>query len=108
MAAKSLHLAASRGPSSGTRSSQSGGCGTDQEASDWIQPAMSDEWSTIVESASVSGTSKPSSSNTVITATANPRRPHNTDCTRIIRGQVATTIMVAQITAGRNGRNTQK
>ena len=43
----------------------------------------------------------------VITATARPRRPPRRPCTARITGHVATTIMVAQISAGRNGRSTQ-
>ena len=39
--------------------------------------------------------------------TASQRRPHSIACTRSMSGHVATTIMVAQITAGRNGRKIQ-
>ena len=43
----------------------------------------------------------------VITITARTRRPPRRLCTARIMGHVATTIMVAQISAGRNGRSTQ-
>src|SRR5437667_10099244 len=108
MAETSFHLAVSREPTRGSRSTQSGGGGTDHVASHCAPLAMSCEYATIVVRASASGTIRPSSNTIVITATANPRRPHSADWTRSIRGQVATTIMVAQTNAGRNGRKTQK
>ena len=44
----------------------------------------------------------------VMTATAKPRRSPRRRSTQRISGQVATTIMTAQIAAGRNGLSTQK
>src|SRR5262249_1872569 len=108
MAATSFHLVTRRWPISGSRPTQSGGGGTDQVASCCTPPAMSSEYEMIVVRAKVSGTSRPSSNTTVITATASPRRPHSTDCARTSSGHVATTIMIAQTTAGRNGRKIQK
>ena len=60
------------------------------------------------ETESAAETSKPSSNPTVITATAIPRRPHSADCTRTISGHVATTIMVAQISADKRCRRAQQ
>ena len=63
----------------------------------WISVAM----------ASVTGTTNSSSSITVITTTAGSLRCHRRACRRSISGQVATTIVVAQMPAPMNGRKTQ-
>src|SRR5262249_921465 len=57
---------------------------------------------------SQNGTTNTSKRAIVMTATAIPRIFHSRRCTCIISGQVATTSVVAQMTAGRNGRNIQK
>ena len=44
----------------------------------------------------------------IMTATASPRLFQSIDWTRSSNGQVATTMMVAQISARRNGWRTQK
>ena len=55
----------------------------------------------------VSGTIRIASRPSVITATAGARRPPNALSTRRIIGQVATTIIVAQTKAARNGDRIQ-
>ena len=40
--------------------------------------------------------------------TASPRRPHSIVSTRVISGQVVTTIVIAQINAGMKGLSTQR
>jgi len=59
----------------------------------------------MVAMASDSGTTSTSNRRSVITNTASDRFPHSRAWMPSITGQVATTTMVAQITAGRNGRN---
>jgi hypothetical protein len=61
----------------------------------------------MVAMASDSGTTSASSRMSVITNTASARFPHSRAWMPSITGQVATTTMVAQITAGRNGLNIQ-
>ena len=57
--------------------------------------------------ASTSGTMKTSSITIVITTTAGARLPPSQPCMRSIIGQVATTIVMAQMKEARNGRRTQ-
>ena len=58
----------------------------------------------MVPIAADSGTTSTSSRTTDITVTASQRRPPAQRCTLISSGQVATTIMIAQMIAPRNGR----
>jgi hypothetical protein len=58
--------------------------------------------------ASAMGPRMMASMTAVMIATAKLRRPPRRRSTHRISGQVATTIMTAQITAGRNGLSTQK
>ncbi len=68
------------------------------------QPIRRSDSTTIVTMASDSGTTKTSSSVEVISVVASQRRPHSRSCSQRSAGQVATTTIVAQITAPRNGR----
>ena len=61
----------------------------------------------IVAIASQNGNTKISSNAIVITATASPRLCQSRSWTCSMMGQVATTRVVAQITAGKNGHNIQ-
>ena len=59
---------------------------------------------TIVPMASANGTANTSSKTAIIAAMASERRFHNRAWNHSSTGHVATTIMVAQIAAARNGR----
>ena len=61
----------------------------------------------MVAIAKVSGTTNTSSKASIMKVTASARLPHMRRCTRCIRGQVATTIIVAQISGARKGRMIQ-
>ena len=77
------------------------------DVSDFAHAAIWSALSTMVPTASESGTTSTRSSPRVITVTARARLFHSRACTQSISCQVATTIMVAQTTAGRNGRKIQ-
>ena len=103
-AATARHSAASLGPTSGTCSTQPGGAGTLALSSAFSRPATSPACSTMVSTASASGTITTSSITVVITIAARPRFPHKRPCTASSSGHVETTTSVDQISAGRNGR----
>ena len=71
--------------------------------SDLIQPTITSPLSAIAATPSEKGTKKSSSSASVIAVTASDRRPPRRASMASSTGQVATTIMVAQMIAGRNG-----
>ncbi len=58
--------------------------------------------------ASQKGTTNRTTTIRVIRATARPRLPPTIRCRRNSKGHTATTMVVAQIVAGRKGRNTQR
>jgi len=88
--------------------SQSGGGGTVKVASDLALITISSALLIMVATARDKGTMRASSRTRVITATASHLLPHRRAWRATRRGQVATTIMVAQIKALTNGRTTQK
>ena len=71
-----------------------------------VHATTSSARSTMATTAIVSGTARIVSISSVMTVTASTRLPHRRAWTRRSAGQVATTTMVAQTTAGRNGRST--
>src|SRR5215216_1918318 len=107
VAARRLQTPAVFEPTNGTDSIQSGGGGKVSERSDCAQSTISSIWATKVPTATENGTMKTNSNARVITVTAKYRFPHSTAWARSINGQVATTIIVAQTSAGTNGRKIQ-
>ena len=108
VAASFAHSVEIFGPTSGISSTQSGGDGIVADARSFDQSTISSAWSTIVATASVSGTTSTSSIADVITVTASQRRPPSRAWTASIMGHVATTIIVAQIPAAMNGHTTHR
>ncbi len=106
-AAYSVHVAAILYPTSGNPATQSGGGGIVIVCSALAQFTISSEYSTIVLTAVQNGSTNTSSMATVITATAGRRRRPKAASIFSISGQVATTIIVAQMTGTRNGRMIQ-
>ena len=76
-------------------------------AMDFSPSTISSAFITIVPMASVNGTTNTSSRINVIAATASARRLHSRAWNQSMTGHVATTIIVAQMTAARNGRRIQ-
>ena len=68
------------------------------------QTAISSRLDTIAAMAKLSGTTKTQSNSRLITTPAKLRLFHNTACSEIMKGHVATTTVVAQTIAPRNGR----
>ena len=86
----------------------SGGGGKVKDARDLTQPTIWSALSIIVTTASERGTTSTSIRTNVITATASLRLPQSLSWRLSKSGQVATTIVVAQINAVMKGRTTQK
>src|SRR5215469_552161 len=101
------HSRAACSPKNGRPANQCGGGGRWNFANNPAQPTMRSKCSVIVAIASQNGSTKISNNARVITATASPRLFHSCRCTRSMIGQVATTSVVAQIKAGRNGHRIQ-
>ena len=78
------------------------------ETSDCAPSTISAECLTIITTARVSGAMRLSIEAGIMTATASPRLFQSLDWTRSSSGQVATTMMVAQSSASRNGFRIQK
>ncbi len=106
-AAYSRQRASSFSPTNGRPCSQSGGIGSLSVPSAFAQAMIWSAWSMIEPAASTNGSTNTSSITTSMTATASPRLPHSQRCARSISGQVATTIIAAQMRAARNGRRIQ-
>src|SRR5690349_2546819 len=104
----SVHALAARGPTSGRPSTQAGRFGRWVLLTARTQLAISSAFSTIVAIAIDSGTTNASSNVPIIAITAIQRRPQRCACTSSMSGQVATTIIEAQIVAAMNGRRIQK
>src|SRR5215813_1072685 len=92
-------------PNSGTLDNHRGGGGSLTEARDAAPSTIRSKLSAIVVIASQKGTTNTNMSAKVMTVTARLRRFHSRRCTRSMIGQVATTSVVAHMSAGRNGRN---
>ena len=108
MAASASHLSAALWPMRGTASTHGGGGGTRSVGSARAISPIRPDCSRMVDIARKSGTIRTSSSATVITATAAPRRPPRRAWRPSMRGQVETTIIVAQSSDPRNGSSTQR
>src|SRR5262245_52923530 len=85
---------------------QAGGGGSGDVASTRTQPAMVSEWSASVWIISITGAMNTTSIASDIAATATARR-RTQPCSLSIIGQVAITIIIAQIVDSRNGRRIQ-
>src|SRR5262245_36266987 len=94
-------------PIRGSARTAAGGGGIFIVASASTQPLMRSAWSTMVLMAMARGTMRTSSRAMVMAATASERRFQSRRWIWRMSGQLATTIVVAQTTAGRNGRRTQ-
>src|SRR5215469_130612 len=94
-------------PTSGRLASQAGGGSSLKEAKSFAQIAISSTFDTIAPTANVNGTTRTQSSKSVITVTAKARLFPNHLCSEIIKGHVATTTVVAQTIAPKNGRSIQ-
>src|SRR5512139_562388 len=94
-------------PTRGRPATHCGGGGTLNSVNHLVQPAMRLALSAMAAMASDSGTTSARSRMTVITTTASDRFPHSRAWIASITGQVGTTTIVAQITAGRNGSSIQ-
>src|SRR5512137_2777658 len=92
-----------RAPASGILSSHSGAGGSCICGSRSSNATKASAWLRIAWSATPSGKSRMASRPSDITATAGVRRPPHALSTRSIIGHVATTIIVAQMKAARNG-----
>ena len=101
-----IQVAAIFSPTSGRRCTHSGGGGIGEVVSVCIQPEMVSVFSARVSIISSTGAKNTTSMASDITATASARR-RNRACTLSIKGQVATTIIIAQTNDNRNGRSTQ-
>src|SRR4029450_12378097 len=108
VAASCRHSAAILLPTRGKLATHSGGAGTPRAALALEHATASSARSTIAMTAMVSGAARIVSITRVMTVTARTRLPHSRACIARNAGQVATTTIVAQTTAGRNGRRTQK
>src|ERR1700747_3640428 len=102
MAAKLDQSCDAAGSTRGSSSSQAGG-GRVAGTRDWAHEASLSAFLRIVMTASERGTTKTSRSTMVMTMTASARLFQSRAWILSISGQVATTIMVAQTAAGRNG-----
>ena len=107
-AASAFHCTAIFRPTSGAFPTQSGGCGTLTVRSDFDHTMMSSDRSAMASTAVARGATTISTMKSVITATARLRLPQSRRSSRRSAGQVATTIVVAQMPASRNGLSTQK
>jgi hypothetical protein len=94
-------------PTTGRFATQTGGGGKEYVAAPLIHPTIWSAWLTIVPTEREKGMIKTSSRARVIMTTAGERLPPNHRWKRSMTGQVATTIMVAQIIARRKGRMIQ-
>jgi len=101
------HSEISWSPNSGISSSHNGGDGNLNDVMAFTQLTIRSKFCESVAIASQNGATKTSSSAVVMTTTASQRRCHSCCCTRSITGQVATTRVVAQIVAGKNGQTIQ-
>ena len=95
------HSADTLGPTNGMLATQSGGLGSVivtsfRSVSRWA-------CSTSVDTSMTSGAMTITSSSSIITSTAPVRLPPQRACAPFMSGQVATTIIAAQMSAGRNG-----
>src|SRR5262245_2624995 len=106
--ASAFHCRAIFRPTSGTFPTQSGGCGTRNVRSAFDHAMMSSDRSAMAMTAVANGAAMTRTIRTVITATARLRLPQSRRSSRRSVGQVATTIVVAQMPASRNGLSTQK
>src|SRR5690348_6085714 len=95
-------------PKKGTVDSHSGGGGSLKADSEVTHSTIRSKLSAIVVMASQNGMTKMTRMAIVMTVTASQRRFHRRRCTVSMIGQVATTRVVAQMIAGKNGRNIQK
>src|ERR1044072_5361461 len=91
----------------GMLATHSGGEGVFKEVRDFVHSTISSTFDTIVPIAKVSGTINTQSKSSVITASAKERLPHNQSWIFVIIGHVATTMVVAQTSAPRNGKRIQ-
>src|SRR5271169_5119294 len=107
LAAALAQSEAAYAPKNGKPANQCGGGGSWKVVNEAAQPAMRSKCSVIVAIASQNGRTKITSSAMVITATASPRLRQSRDCTCSMMGKVATTSVVAQMIACRNGHNIQ-
>src|SRR5258705_2517714 len=105
--AASRHAAATLGPTTGTRSTNAGGGGIVASCSDFVQAPTSSEYSARVLIATQNGSTNTRSITRIIAAIAGARLPPSQRCTETSSGHVATTTIVAQISATRNGRMIQ-
>ena len=103
-----ISSAATFRPTSGTFLTQSGGCGTVNVRSDFDHATISSERSAMATTAVASGAAMIRIIRSVMTATARLRFPQSRRSRARSVGQVATTIVVAQMPASRNGLSTQK
>src|SRR6516165_11328993 len=94
-------------PKKGKPVSQCGGGGNRNDAKEVTQPAIRSKCCVIVAIASQNGRTKITKRAIVITAIAIPRLSQSRSCTCIMMGHVATTSVVAQMIAGRNGHKIQ-
>jgi hypothetical protein len=98
-----LHAAATSSPISGMPCTQAGGGGIGVVASTFTQPEICCEWSASVLIISNTGAMNTTSIASDIRVTASAR-PRSHACSLSISGQVAMTIIMAQIVDSRNGR----
>ena len=108
MAARASHFSAAPWPTRGTASTHGGGGGTRSVGSARAISAIRSNCSRMVDVATKRGMIRTRSSATVITATAAPRRPPRRAWRASMRGQVETTIIVAQSSDPRNGSSTRR
>src|SRR5262245_19930833 len=102
-ATSSRQAAPIRGPKKGMLSTHAGGGGRSNVRSDRAPAAIASACETAAPMARVSGRRSRRKSAPVITRTASARRFQRRAWTRSRAGHVATTIVVAQMMAGRNG-----
>ena len=107
-AASVAHLSANCSPTPGMLSSHVGAGPSPCAIKSRMTAGLRSAASSSVLIASENGTMKASRTTRVMSATARDRRPPVIRCTHNNSGQVATTIVVAQISAPRNGRSVQK
>src|SRR6185312_17133481 len=96
------HSSTAFAPTSGRLASQTGGGASLNVAKFLAQTAISSRLDTIAAMAKLSGTTKTQSNSRLITTTAKLRLFHNTACSEIMKGHVATTTLVAQTIAPRS------
>ena len=104
--AQAAKVAESFLPTRGSLPTHSGGCGKPESATLFARSRTSSACSAMVPIAAHRGITSRSSMPSVISATAGARRFPSRACRDFSIGQVATTSIVAQTAAARNGRRT--